>query len=321
MGRYLLRRIAIAIPILLGISIFTFAFINAAPGDPVSAMVLNPNGGVSYSAADLQDLRARYGLDKPAPVRYVVWLGQVLRGNLGTRIGDSRPVSQVIVERMGPTLELMSVALTLAVVVGIPLGIVSALKQYSWLDFGLTVVAFAGISLPEFFLGVLLIFVVSLKLHLLPTSGMIAVGAHYSLGDNLRHLILPAFALGASRTSSIVRYARSSMIDVIRQDYVVTARAKGLRGGTVVVRHAFRNAVLPLITIIGLQLPALLGGAAIVEAVFQWPGMGTLYLDSVSQRDYATIMGLVMLSGGLVLLSNLLVDVVYAIVDPRIRYE
>jgi peptide/nickel transport system permease protein len=321
MGRYLIRRLLIAVPVLWGISVFTFVFINAAPGDPISAMVINPAGGVSYTPADLQVLRERYGLDRPAPVRYVAWLGQVLRGNLGRRIGDSRPVAQVIRERMGATLELMCVALAMAVLVGVPLGVLSALKQYSRLDYLLTVTAFAGISLPEFFVAVLLIFVFALKLHLLPTSGMISVGAHFSLEDNLRHLILPATALAASRMSSIVRYARSSTLDVFRQDYVVTARAKGLLERTVIRRHAFRNAVLPLITIIGLQLPGLLGGAAIVEAVFQWPGMGTLYLDSVSQRDYATIMGLVMMSGVLVLASNLLVDVLYAVADPRIRYE
>jgi peptide/nickel transport system permease protein len=323
MLRYVARRLVIAVFTLWGITVFTFCFINLAPGDPLSTLLFNASGGaaVSLSPEQTAALRARYGLDKPGPVRYLVWLRELTHGNLGRRYADQRPVAEAIRERLLPTLQLMGASLVIAILVGIPLGIVSALRQYSRLDVTLTLGAFVGVSLPEFFVGIILIYLLAVKLRWLPTSGMLTSGAHYTPGDNLRHLLMPALALGLAHVSSLMRYTRSSVLDVLRQDHVTAARAKGLSGRAVVARHVFRNALLPLITVIGLLLPTLVGGAAIVESIYQWPGMGTLYLDAVAQRDYGTIMGLALLTAVAVLLANLLADLAYAVADPRIRYE
>ena len=205
--------------------------------------------------------------------------------------------------------------------VGIPLGIISALRQYSRLDYLLTVGAFVGISLPEFFTGILLIYILAVRLDLLPTSGMLTAGSYFSWSDNLRHLLIPAVVLSLGQLSSLMRYTRSSVLDVIHLDYVRTARAKGLWEQTVIIVHVFRNALLPIITVIGLMIPKLIAGSAIVESVFQWPGMGLLYLNAVQARDYPTIMAIVLLTAVIVLFSNLLTDFSYALADPRIRYS
>ncbi len=324
MFRYLIRRILIAVPTLIGITMISFALVNLAPGDPLISVIANLQGGRTRALSPevIEAMRVRYGLDQPAPIRYVFWLGQVARGNLGQRYSDSREVSELIFkERLGATVELMGAALAISIIIGIPLGIVSALKQYSRVDYSLTIGAFIGVSLPEFFVGLLLIYFVAVRLDLLPTSGMSTAGSAFSWGDHLRHLLIPAVVLSLAQLSSLMRYSRSSVLDVIHQDYVRTARSKGLWERTVILTHVFRNALLPLITVIGLMIPKLTAGSAVVEAVFQWPGLGSLYLEAVQARDYPTIMAIVLLTALVVLISNLLADIAYAFADPRIRYD
>ncbi|MCO5222909.1 MAG: ABC transporter permease [Thermomicrobiales bacterium] len=319
---YILRRLAIAVPTLIGISILTFAFTAYAPGDPLTRLVANVEGGRSgpMTPEALAELRREHGLDRPLPVRYLKWVREVATGNLGERYTDRRDVSTVIFrERLRPTLELMGVALLISLCIGVPLGVLCAIKQYGFLDYSLTVGSFVGISLPEFFASILLIYVLAVRLHLVPTSGRITPGSQYSLTDNLHHIILPAIVLSLGQISILMRFTRSSVLEVVRNDFVNTARAKGLSESRVLTRHVLRNALLPLITIVGTMIPRLIGGSAVVETVFQWPGLGSLYLDSVYNRDFITIMAMMLLTAVAVLLSNLAADVAYAIADPRIR--
>jgi peptide/nickel transport system permease protein len=238
---------------------------------------------------------------------------------MGYSFFDRRPVGDIIKERLWPTAELMGTALLLALAIGVPLGLLAAIRQYSVVDYASAVLSLTTISTPSFFLGLAAIYLFSLKLNLLPTSGMFTAGAPRSIGDDLIHLVLPASILGLNLAGPFVRYARSSLLEVIRQDYLTTARAKGLRAFVVVVRHALPNALIPLITVIGIQIPALFAGAVIVEQIFSWPGMGQLALASITQRDYPVLMGFTMIVAVLVLTCNLLADIAYAVVDPRIR--
>ena len=316
--RYILRRILIAIPLLLGITFISYAIINMAPGDPVD-MLMNPAAIVS--AEDLAARKKALGLDKPMPVRYVIWLNEMAHGNMGYSYLTRRPVSSLISERIGPTVQLMGIALLVSITVSIPLGVLSAIKQYSLGDFLGTILAFWAISIPSFFLALGLIYLLSLKLGMLPTAGMATMGAPFSLTDRLLHLVLPVTVLGFSEAASLMRYTRSSMLEVIRQDYITTARGKGLRERGVVYGHALRNALLPIITLLGLSIPRLFGGAVIVEQVLQWPGIGTLTIQAVLARDYPLLMGINFIAATLVLLGNLLADIGYALADPRIRCE
>jgi peptide/nickel transport system permease protein len=316
--RWLIRRILVSIPVLLGITILSFSFVRLAPGDPVRMMV-NPE----YMAGGAEDFiarkRAELGLDKPLPVQYVAWLGELTQGNLGYSFFDRRPVGDILKERLWPTTELMGTALLLALAFGVPLGLLAAIHQYSALDYISAVVSLATISTPSFFLGLAAIYIFSLKLNLFPTSGMFTAGEPRTVADDLHHLILPALILGLNLAGPFVRYARSSLLEVIRQDYLTTAKSKGLAGRLVILRHALPNALLPLITVIGIQIPALFAGAVVIEQIFAWPGMGQLALAAITQRDYPVLMGFTMIIAVLVLLSNLVADVAYAVVDPRIR--
>lgn len=317
MTRYILNRVAITIPMMIAISIVTFLFINLAPGDPIMAMI-DPSQS-QLTAQDIQRMRENLGLNKPLPVRYVIWLGQALQGNLGYSYITSQPVLLRISQRLPPTLELMGVALFLSTVFGVTLGVVAALKRYSFLDYFLSVVALFGLSVPGFFLALVALYIFVLKLGLFPAFGIYSGPDNHTLWDNLYHLILPATTLSMELIASLTRYARSSMLEVLGADYITTARAKGLSERAVLGRHAFRNALLPLITIATLRLPALLGGAIIIETMFQWPGMGLLSIQAIQQRDYNVLMGLTLMVALLVLFSNLLADILYAFADPRIR--
>ncbi len=323
MNRYILRRILQAVPVLIGITIITFVFTELAPGDAVSSMILAQQD--SISDVDVEGLRAKYGLDQPAPVRYLQWMSGLLQGNMGVRIRSRVPVTEEIGRRLPATLQLMFSALGIAVALGIPLGILSALKQYSRLDYFLTGFVFVGISVPGFFAALAAIYLFGVKLDIFPTSGYSTIGAHFGfwegLWDRLRYLTLPALVLGLESMASIMRYTRSSMLEVIRLEYMVTAKSKGLGQTALLLRHALRNALLPVITVIGLRLPTLFGGALIIETIFNWPGMGILYLDGVTTRDYPLIMGMVLISAVLIVISNLITDLTYAIADPRIRYD
>src|SRR5713226_8015213 len=322
MGRYALRRCLIAIPILWGITVLGFVMLSLAPGDAIDAMVLSRQQGRStLSGADLASLKHEYGLDQPVAVRYGVWLGQILQGHLGVRISDGANVAGLIRDRLPRTVELMGAALLLGLGIGLPLGVFSALRQYSVLDYLTTIFGFFGVSVPSFFAAITAIYVFAVVLRLLPVAGTVTPGHDPSLGDELYHLILPATVLGLELVAGFMRYSRASLLEVLRQEYITTARAKGLGEWLVLTSHALRNALLPIITIIGLSLPSLIGGAVIVETLFNWPGLGSLYLESIYQRDYATMMSMFVISGAAVLASNLLTYLAYAFADPRIRYS
>jgi peptide/nickel transport system permease protein len=298
---YLLRRLLVSIPILLGITLIVFFIASMMPGDAVLAMISTD----TPQAEDLIKLRrGQLGLDLPVYEQYGRWLGQLLQGNLGHSFQSGESVAAVIAARLPATLQLMGVALLFAIVLGVLLGVVSALKQYSWLDYSFTFLGFVGISIPDFFLGMVLVYVFALQLHLLPTSGITTAGEAYSLADNLRHLVLPALALGLVRTATFMRYTRASVLEVMNNDYVRTARAKGLREWLVVTRHILRNALIPVVTVIGLTLPVLFGGAVIIEMIFQWAGIGLMFISAVTARDSPVIMGYVLLSAIIVLAGS-----------------
>lgn len=320
MTAYVLRRLVISLPVLVGITIITFLFINMAPGDPVSAMI-QPTERQSLSPAELETRRRELGLDKALPIRYVIWISELGQGNLGYSYADHRPVTTHIMERLWWTLELTGVALLFALLIAVPLGILTALKQNSILDHLLTISSLVVVSVPSFFLALGAIYVFSLQLNLLPTSGMRTVGEPWSLEDHFRHLILPVTILGLERVGPFMRFVRSAMLEVLHQEYVTMARAKGLTEPLVIWRHALRNALTPLITLVGVSFPSLFGGAVILETIFSWPGIGMLGIAAVFQRDYALLMGLGFASAVTVLLSNLLTDICYVFADPRIRYH
>jgi ABC-type dipeptide/oligopeptide/nickel transport system permease component len=320
MYRWLARRALISVPVLLGITVLSFSFVRLAPGDPVR-MMINPEYMAGGAEEYVARRRAELGLDQPLPVQYVAWLAEVGRGNLGYSFFDRRPVGDILKERVLPTIELMGTALLLALVVGVPVGLLAAIRQYSALDYASAILSLATISTPSFFLGLAAIYIFSLKLNLLPTSGMFTAGSPRSIGDDLHHLVLPAAILGLNLAGPFTRYARSSLLEVIRQDYLTTARAKGLQSRLVIVRHALPNALIPLITVVGIQVPQLFAGAVVIEQIFSWPGMGQLALASITQRDYPVLTGFILIIAVLVLISNLLADVAYAVVDPRIRLQ
>jgi peptide/nickel transport system permease protein len=312
--------VLIAILMLFGISVINFLIVNLAPGDPTSRMV-NPELGLS--SADLEAIREKFGLNKPLPVRYVLWLKEAVTGNFGYRmsIQDHRPVSEVLWERIPRTIELMVASIFIANAVGIAFGIISAVKRYSVIDYFLTVTAFLGISTPGFFVALGFIYLLAARLGWFPTSGVRNPLIAPSLTDHLHHLILPASALAIEYVAGMMRQSRASMLEALNQDYVVTARAKGLRERIVVVGHAFRNAALPLVTLFGLYLPGLLGGSIIIEKIFGWPGMGNLAIDAVAGRDYNMLMAINLVGAIMVLTTNLVIDIVYVYVDPRITYS
>ncbi len=320
MGRYLLRRLVIAVPILFGISLATFALGNFAPGDPVTAM-LDPKQMANMGPEWVAQRKEALGLNKPAPVRYLIWLKQLAHGNLGYSYQDGQPVWGKISERIWPTVLLMSTVLLMANLIGIPLGLIAAVKQYSVFDYTASVLGFAAISIPSFFLGLGFIYIFAVQLRWLPTAGMTSVGGSKSAFDTVQHLILPAATLGLAQAAPLIRYARASMLESIHQDYITVARAKGLSERAIMFRHALRNVLNPLVTIIALDLPALLGGTVIIEQIFAWPGMGALAVSSVFGRDYPVIMGITLLGAVAVVASNLLADLIYAVVDPRIKYS
>lgn len=317
MTSYIIRRVLACIPVLLGVTVLLFILVDLMPGDAVTAM-MTPEAPTSK--AQLREMRERLGLDQPWLVRYGRWLWQLLHGNLGYSYVTLQPIATLISARLGATLELMGIALIISIVLGVFLGTISAVYQYSVLDHVLTVFAFVGRSLPDFFLGLLLIYVFALRLQWLPVSGMKTPGAA-SLLDQLQHLVLPMCTLAYFRLAVFVRYTRSSFLEVLNSDYLVFGRAKGLRESTLIFKHAMRNALIPIITVIGLNIPVVFAGAVVTEAVFAWPGLGRLYVTAVSQRDYPLVMALSLMTAVAVLVSNLLVDLSYTFIDPRVRYD
>ena len=318
MQAYILRRILVSLPLLLVIAVSTFVFINLAPGDAIDAMI-DPQE-LEADAKDLERLREAMGLNRSVPERFVVWLGQIVRGNLGYSYYTGEPVLKRISAKMLPTLELTATAMILSTVLGTIFGIIAALKQYSMYDYTLGIVSLFGVSIPTFFFALLALYLFAFVWEIFPSHGMGYVpGEGLSLRLNIYHLILPALVLSIDTMAGKTRYARTAMLEVLKADYVTTARAKGLSEHVVVLRHGFRNALIPLITVTMLRLPGLFGGALLVEAIFTWPGMGQLTIQAVGQRDYPMIMGLTMIVSSMVLLANLAADMLYAYADPRVR--
>ncbi len=321
MANYIIRRLIQAIFTLFVISIIIFGLISLVPGGMMSAYAENPD----MSPEDLARIQEKYGLNDPPPVRYAKWLGNILQGDMGDSFVSKRPVSQEILDRLPNTIILMGIMLIVTLLIAIPLGILSAIKQYSLFDHIMTTVAFAGQSLPVFWFGLILIIIFAVTLKgadgrpLLPGSGMMTLGQPFSIEDRIKHLILPVTMLAFVSAAGYIRYLRSSMLDIIHEDYIRTARAKGMIERMVIYKHALRNALIPLVTLIGLDLPVLFGGALFTETIFAWPGIGRLYFTAALKTDYPVVMAVLVIDSALVILSSLLVDVVYAALDPRIR--
>ena len=313
MGKYILKRILIAIPVLIGITLIDYAIMCLA-GSPLEMLK-----GPRISDAALQAKEIAAGLDKPLIVQYFVWLWQLLQGNLGYSMKSYEPVSAMIGSHIGPTLLLMGASLTLSLLIAVPAGIYSAVKQYSKGDYAVVTASFIGSSIPSFFLALILIYIFTVKLGILPSGGMNTLGMDGSVADTIRHMVLPVTVLAVSLAGSNIRYIRSSFLEILQQDYLRTARAKGIGYKRVIWKHAMRNALLPIVTVIGMQIPMLFGGAVIIEQVFSWPGLGLMTMTAIMGRDYPVIMGVCLLSAVVVLVSNLITDILYALVDTKIQ--
>ncbi|NKK62846.1 ABC transporter permease subunit [Rhizobium leguminosarum bv. viciae] len=317
MLQYSLRRLIIGTGMLVALSMLIFLLLRLTPGDPIDAYI-DPN--LPMSPSDLADLRRSLGLDQPLPVQYLGWLQQALTGNLGYSIKRlDQPVLGLVLSRIGPTVLLMGTALAFAIVAGITFGVIGAVRRNSLADLSLSVVALAGISSPAFLSALIGLYIFSVRLHWMPSGGMLTPGEEFSVGDLLHHLILPAALLSVAQAALIMRYMRASLLEVLNQDYVRTARAKGVREFWVITKHALRNALLPIVTLVGSTIGLAIGGAIFIESVFNWPGMGLLLVDAVQTRDYPVIMGATLVIGACVIVVNLLTDITYAVVDPRIK--
>jgi peptide/nickel transport system permease protein len=317
MGAYLVRRLATNVLVFLLITVAIFWLVHKAPGDPI-AMRIPADQLNSGSAEYIAQQRHELGLDRPVFVQYWFWLTNAIQGDLGYSLLNGRPVTELLGERLGPTIELMLVGLVISLLVAFPLGILAARRKNSIWDYGTAVVSLGSVSIPVFFLALIAIFVFTLQFQWLPSSG-IADPANPGLLDSIRHLVLPAVILGIANTGTYLRYIRGTMITELGADYVRTAEAKGASPRRVVYRHALRNSLIPVLTVIATNMGQLLAGAVVIEQVFAWPGMGQLAVSSVKQQDYSVIVGFALLVAILVLLFNLLADVLYTVVDPRVR--
>jgi peptide/nickel transport system permease protein len=324
MAKYALRRVFQAVPILFILSILLFAMVRAAPGGPLSTAYRNPN----VTREQIEILKKQLGLDRPLPVQYVSWLGDMLRGDMGESIKFRRPVSDMIAERIPNTLILVGVSFLVTLIIALPVGILSARKPYSIFDYTATTLTFIGQSVPVYWLGLALILVFYVAIvnpatgkPLFPAGGMRTIGGENNLLDLAWHLVLPVTALSASWAAWYSRFLRSSLMDVLHEDYVRTARAKGASDRMVYYKHALRNAVLPLVTLIGLDLPSLFAGALFIETIFAWPGMGRLFWDAARGRDYPVLLAVVMIDAVIIIFCNILADLFYGILDPRVKYD
>jgi peptide/nickel transport system permease protein len=321
-GAYILRRILISIPVLLGITIIGFVALKLSPGDPLLTSV-NPEVLANLMANPelLEEQRRKLGFDQPIfPNQYFRWLGNVLQGDLGFSITSRRPIVDEIGARLPQTLLLMAVSLTMAICIGIPIGVITAVRQYSRADYGLNALAIFLASTPVFVLGLIGIYVFAVNLHWLPTGQVHTIG-RTDIVDLLHHLILPATVLAIVNAAPLVRYTRASMLDVLNSEYVTTARSKGLVSRIVIGRHAFRNGLIPIITIVALLIPEAVAGAVITEQIFAWNGMGQLAVKAASARDPSLMMGIILITGTAVLAANIIADIAYAITDPRVRFD
>ena len=287
------------------------------PGGPLAGYLMNPR----VTPADVARLEEAWGLNQPLVTQYIKWLSAMLAGDWGWSYRTGLPVLEMIIQRLPQTLQLMLTSYLLAAIVAIPIGIFSAVYRYSIFDYFVTIFAFMGVAIPSFWFAVMMQLIFSVHLGWLPSAGMATIGLEYSLIDRLRHMIMPVFVLALINMASWSRYMRSSMLEVVSQDYVRTARAKGLSQRAVIYKHALKNALIPVATIMGLDLPVFFGGAALTETIFAWPGMGQLFVESVFSRDYPILMGVLMLTAVLVVIGNLVADLTYGLLDPRIQYD
>jgi peptide/nickel transport system permease protein len=306
MLNYIIKRLFSTIPVLIGISLLLFFMLRMLPGDPAQVLA-----GQMATPQEIENIRQQLGLDRPIYVQYAAYLSRLARFDLGRSARTQNPVTQEIWARLPNTLLLAVVAITLACLFGIPAGIISAVRPYSWIDYLVTTSALFGMSMPVFWLGLMLVVVFSIILKWLPAGGT----------GNWQHVILPSITLAAFVVAFIARMTRSTMLETLSQDFTTTARSKGLQERVVVIKHAFKNAMIPIITVVGLQFGLLLGGAVLTETVFAWPGLGRLIVDSILARDYPVIQGAILIFGLLYIMVNLIVDLIYALVDPRIRYD
>jgi peptide/nickel transport system permease protein len=310
---YLVRRILQALGLLLLVSVIGFGILHLAPGGPMAQFAASGD----LTPADFARIEHQMGLDRALPIQYGEWLWRLLSGDWGVSYRDQQPVLGIIASHLGATVELMLTSMCAAILLGCWIGVISAVRRYGWFDTLATAGSMITLSIPTFWFGFMMIYIFSVRLEWLPSGNLDTIGDG-SLLDHIHHLIAPAVVLALASTASWSRYMRSSMLDVINQDFVRTARAKGLPRRWILYRHIVRNALLPMITIAGLQLPSLLGGALVTETVFTWPGMGRLFLDSISYRDYPVVMGVLMFTATLVLIGSLLADLCYGLADPRI---
>ena len=324
MSWYIFKRLLQAIPLFVGIATITFFIVHIAPGDPMD-VYMEKQYRKEVDPSVIEALRHKYGLDQPLPVQYLKWLRNLAHGDLGESFRYRRPVSDLIKERVPYTLQLTVLALLLGAMLGIALGIISAVKQYSVLDKSLTVGSLVFYSMPEFWLAVMLVLLFAVNLRWLPTSQTRSLDYELfswsgKVLDRLWHLVLPVFVLAVASAAGTARYMRNQLLEVLSEEYVLAARARGLSERAVILKHALRNALIPIITIYGLELPFLLGGAVLIEKVFAWPGMGLLAVEAIEARDYPIILATSTIAAVLVVIGNLLADVIYAVVDPRISY-
>ncbi|MGE8204847.1 ABC transporter permease [Heyndrickxia sp. NPDC080065] len=321
MYKFIIRRLLIFIPMLLGLTIIVFALIQAAPGDTFSGRMVDPK----IDPKVYEEQRKALGLDDPIYVQYWHWLTNVAKGDLGQSYTyNGRSVTELIGDRIGNTLNLGLFSLIITLIVSIPIGIYSAKKPYSLLDYGATTFGFFGLAVPNFFFGLVAIYILSITLGWFPSQGSVSTPGLTGMElffDKLHHLVLPGLTLGLAGTAAYMRYMRSEVLDVLGKDFIRTARAKGMTERNVLYKHTLRNAMIPIITLMGFEIGSLLSGAIITEGVFQYPGLGTLFIRSIGSRDYPVIMAINLLLGFFILLGNLLADIFYSIVDPRIRYD
>ena len=314
MGRYLIRRLIQVIPLLFGITLLVFLLVNAVPGNPVSDLAFQPG----VRPEDVEAIKRSLGLDQPLYKRYFLWVGNVVQGDFGNNMITHRPVINDIRERLPNTLKLTVAAFILAILFAVPVGVYAAVRRNTWFDNLATFGAVAGVAIPRFWFALMMILIFAVTLRWLPSGGTQAYGGG-GLGDQLKHLIMPAVTLAIAEMAGWTRYIRGQMLEVIRQDYIRTATAKGLRERVVIFRHALRNALLPLVTLMGLSIPEFFSGALIIETIFSWPGIGRLTYDAAVARNYTVIMATVLMSAALTILGNLLADIGYSLLDPRVK--
>lgn len=317
MIKYIIKRLVLAIPTFLGITIFVYVLANMAPGNPAEVIAASSD----MTAEALEELKVSMGLDKPVIVRYGIWLSDLLHGDLGVSTRTNQPIADMIGQRIGPSLTLTLTSVVVALIISIPLGVMAACKPYSIWDNISSVLAFLGTSTPNFFAALVLVYIFSVKLGICPAQGMYDAGGTESIASLAKHLVLPVIVMVIQIMGNLIKQTRGSVLEVMNEEYIKTARAKGIMEYKVIIKHGLRNALIPIVTSIGLLVPFLIGGAVVTEQIFSWPGIGSLMIQSISTRDYNAIMGITVMISIVVIVVNILLDVLYSYLDPRISYN